>query len=251
MMPNSSGTVRGSKRVPKVRPERAAHVAGQRREREQHRPVDVRGAPAWPARPRRSGTRAAPAKRPLQRAPDRLLDRDQRDRQRREHAVLDLAGVAELLHHRQRHRLDALDQDRDADHAGDEQRWRSRLAGARAADALADLREHVGEHEDQQERLEDRAGDELLEVLRSTTRSRQQQRPERDARGVRPRAARSAPSVGGASGDGRRWSFAEVLPGEVDEDGLERGLGDRQVGDVKPCVSATLNTIGQHARWRP
>src|ERR1700761_5037303 len=45
----------------------------------------------------------------------------------------------------------------------------------------------------------------------------------------------------------RRWrSFAEVLPGEVDEDGLERGLGDRQVGDGEAGPLGALDD-----RWKP
>ena len=97
----------------------------------------------------------------------------------RQDAVFDLAGVAELLHHRQRDRLDALHEDRDPDDTGDEQ---GRESGSRvgAADALADLREHVREHEDEQQRLEDRARDELLERLAQHDEVAQQQRAERD-----------------------------------------------------------------------
>ena len=69
--------------------------------------------------------------------------------QRREHAVLDLLRVAELLDHRERDRLDALEHDREADDAGHEDRGERRLPrrAAATADALADLREHVEEDE--------------------------------------------------------------------------------------------------------
>ena len=92
---------------------------------------------------------------------------DQPHRARRLDAVLDLPGVAELLRQRHGHGLDALEHDRDADDAGDEDRGERRLADPAAAtpDALADGREHVQEHEDQQERLDQRPGDELPLVL--------------------------------------------------------------------------------------
>ena len=61
-----------------------------------------------------------PGHQALQRAGDDLLEGDQRDRQRGQHAVLDLAGVAELLHERQGDGLDALEEDRRGHHAGDE-----------------------------------------------------------------------------------------------------------------------------------
>ena len=102
----------------------------------------------------------------LHRAGRDLAHRDQTHRQRRQHPVLDLLGVAELLDHRQGDRLDALEHDRQPDDTGHEHGGERRLAaGASAADALADLREHVEEHEDQQQRLDDRARDELVEVL--------------------------------------------------------------------------------------
>ena len=168
MTPNSIGTVRGSKRVPNVSPSAADHEAGQRHEREQHRPVRCRGSPASRARSPRSGTRSAPRDRPLRhRAGGDLLDRDERDRHRREDAVLDLARVAELLHHRaatptgcpgtgSTSATTPATRSVENDPVG---------AGAAAADALPDLREHVREHEDEQQRLEDRARDELAQVL--------------------------------------------------------------------------------------
>ena len=80
-------------------------------------------------------------------------------RDRGQHPVLDLAGVAELLHEGQRRRLDALEDDRRAEHAGDEQRGERGLRLRRGPpDALADLREHVGEDEHQEQRLEDACG---------------------------------------------------------------------------------------------
>ena len=61
-------------------------------------------------------------------APDRTLaDRHQPDRARRLDAVLDLAGEPELLGHLQGHGLDALEHDRDPDHAGNEHGGERRL----------------------------------------------------------------------------------------------------------------------------
>ena len=49
-------------------------------------------------------------------APDAIFCiADRPDRHRRDDAVLDLARVAELLHERQRDRLDALEDEREAD----------------------------------------------------------------------------------------------------------------------------------------
>ena len=100
-------------------------------------------------------------------------------------------------------------------------------APASPADALPDLGEHVGEHEDEQEGLEDGAGDELLEVPREHVEVAGQQRPERGSGADTGLVRRDGVDSGSS-----RWSFAEVLPREVDEHGLEGGLGDRQVGDV-------------------
>ena len=66
------------------------------------------------------GNTSRAANRPLIAPGDGLLDREHRHRQRRLHAVLDLARVSELLHHRERDRLDALEHDRQPDDAGDE-----------------------------------------------------------------------------------------------------------------------------------
>ena len=65
---------------------------------------------------------------------------------------------------------------------------------ARAADALADLREDVREHEDEQQRLEQGAGQELLDVLAQHDEVAEQQRAERDPR-RRARGERAGTSV--------------------------------------------------------
>ena len=168
--------------------------------------------------------------------------RDQPDRARRLHAVLDLAGVAELLSHQHRDRLDALEHDRDPDDARDEHGGERRLGhlAAAAADPLADRGEHVEEHEHEQERLDQRADHELAEVLRSTTRSR------RISASSAERLAAIVERVGsivmrawrrraGGCG-GRGHQSRSSLPGEVDEDGLEARLGDRQVGEVEAAA---------------
>ena len=116
----------------------------------------------------------------LDRAGRDLLGRDRPHRHRCEHAVFDLARVAEVLHERERDRLHALEDHRARDHAADEQR-RELADAARAADRLADLREHVREHEDQQQRLHDRAAEEHPVLLAQHGDVAQQQRAERVA----------------------------------------------------------------------
>ena len=129
-MPNRSGTVRGSKIVPKVSPsaEQVTQASGSSvsstsqctcRSMWISLDVDDRGD-------REHDRRREQA---LNRAEDDLLERHQRHRQRRQHAVLDLLRVAELLHHRQRHRLDPLEHDREADDARHQDRRERRLAG--------------------------------------------------------------------------------------------------------------------------
>src|SRR5262249_32297872 len=110
------------------------------------------------------------------------------------------ARVAELLHERECDRLDALEEDRDRDDAGDEDVREVRGRGT--ADALADLREHVREHEDEQQRLQDRAGDELLQVLPEHGEVARDQRAERrDA--TLPKGNPFDAGAGGLSGDRR------------------------------------------------
>ena len=99
----------------------------------------------------------------LECARDDLLEADHPDRDRRQDAVLDLLRDAELLHERQRDRLDPLEVDRDGDQAGDED-GRERDAARAAADPLADLREDVREDEDEEQRLHDRAQHELPDL---------------------------------------------------------------------------------------
>src|SRR5207237_7318552 len=43
-------------------------------------------------------------------------------------------------------------------------------------------------------------------------------------------------------------SVAQLLPGEVDEDRLERGFGDREVGELGPVLVDGLEHGGQGAR---
>ena len=111
--PNRSGTVRGSKIVPNVSPSGGGHHAGQRAEREQDQPVDLRGAPGVAGTMAAIGNTSAAASMHCSDAGHHLLEGDQLDRQRRQHPVLDLLRVAELLHQRQGHGLDALEQDGD------------------------------------------------------------------------------------------------------------------------------------------
>ena len=121
MMPNSSGTVRGSNFVPNHSPRLEQQIAASGDEREQHRPVHVQvhllGGHDGGDREHEHGRDQA-----LDRPGHDLLEGDQIDRQGSRHAVLDLPGVAELLHERQRDGLDALEHDRQAQHAGDEGR---------------------------------------------------------------------------------------------------------------------------------
>ena len=135
-MPNSSGTVRGSKIVPNVRPS-AEHVT-------QASGVSVSSTSQCTWRwmwmllactTAAIGNTSAAASSPWSAPNGHLLQRDERDRQRCEHAILDLSRVAELLDHRQRDGLDALEHDRQPDHAGDEDGREGRLAGRAAASA--------------------------------------------------------------------------------------------------------------------
>ncbi len=154
------------------------------------------------------------------------------------HPVLDLAGEAELLGHDQRHRLHALEEDGDPHHAGDQQGGEGRLGHRTpaAADALADLREHVEEDEAEQERLDQHPDHELDEVLAQHHQVPEDQRPQGDAAGVERRAGGP-----GLQHDGDRWrrcrrcsSVPQLLAGEIDEDGLQRGLGHREVEHGEP-----------------
>ena len=72
-------------------------------------------------------------------------------------------------------------------------------AAARAADALADLREHVGEHEHQQQRLHDRADEEQQPVLAQHVQVAVEQGDEGTRVGDRRRS-----QLGQAAGRGRR-----------------------------------------------
>src|SRR5581483_11141523 len=83
------------------------------------------------------------------------------------HPVFDLPGVAELLGESHGNGLDALEHDRDPDHACDEHGREGGLARrtTAAADTLADRRKDVEEREHEQEGLHERAGHELTEVL--------------------------------------------------------------------------------------
>ena len=176
-------------------------------------------------------------------AGDHLGDGDQPDRAGRLHPVLDFAGEAELLGQLHGDGLDALEHDGEPDDAGHQHGGERRLGAGDAAgraDALADLGEDVEEDEAQEERLDQGADGELDLVL-----------PEHDqvALDQRTRARSSWPRwpSGSASGrhgattgepkvvrQGRRTSWspsvAQVLSGQPDEDGLERGFGHGQVG---------------------
>ena len=157
----------------------------------------------------------------LQRPEHHLLERDQHHRQRGEHPVLDLLRVAELLHHRQRHRLDALEHDREPDHAGDEDGGEVGFAGAAAAtaDAGADGREDVEEHEAQEQRLDDRARDERAQVLSQHHQVAQQKRTEGDAAGTRRRVRPIEIVAGGGCGHQSRRSFPVKPMNTVSSDG--------------------------------
>ena len=117
--PKSIGTVRGSNRVPNMSPSaplmmQASGIRVSRTGQLTSRCTGVAGTTVA------IGNTISPANRHCRRAGHDLLEGDQLHRQRREHAVLDLAGVAELLHQRERHGLDALEEDGGGDHAGDE-----------------------------------------------------------------------------------------------------------------------------------
>jgi hypothetical protein len=82
------------------------------------------------------------------------------------------------------------------------------------------------------------ADDELDEVLAQHDQVAQDQRPEaRSGWPPRPSGSGSArfdAAVRAARLVGSRWpSVAQLLAGEVDEDGLEGRLGDREVGDLE------------------
>src|SRR5829696_8196451 len=169
---------------PEGEPERGGRDACERHQREHHGPVEleVHVVGGHDRRDRKDEERGDET---LDRARGHLARRDERHREWREHSILDLLRVAELLHHRQGDRLDALEEDRDADDAGDEERRERRLRrrpGA-TADALPDLREHVREHEHEQERLEQRPGEELVELLAQHGEVAQEERLERDPAG--------------------------------------------------------------------
>jgi hypothetical protein len=82
----------------------------------------------------------------LQRAGDHLGDRDDADRKRRQHAVLDLAGIPELLDQWHADGEDALEEGHDREHPGKERCGDLRRAGA-IGETLADLGTDVAERE--------------------------------------------------------------------------------------------------------
>ena len=127
-----------------------------------------------------------------------LLHRHRPDRHRCQHAVLDLAGVSEVLHEWERHRLYALEDHRTRDHAADEQGRESGSVAA-SSDRLTDLREHVREDEDEQERLHDRATQEHRDLLAENSQVAKQQCeervPRRRARGTNRDRAHSRSSL--------------------------------------------------------
>ena len=246
MKPNIRPMLRGSKLVPSTRPRPAmAMQASGTRVRMIHQCSD-----RWACTPGACTTEAIGSTmigrdHALGRAGQHLGDRHQPDRAGRLDPVLDLPGEAELLGHGQRDRLDALEHDRDADHAGHQdggERGLGRRAVA-AADALADLREHEQEHEAEQERLDERAQHELPQVLAQHDQVAQQQRAQRGpARGGdRPGRPAADPPAWAPAGSARWPSVPQLLAGQVDEHGLQAGLGDRQVDQVE---AAALG--GQH-----
>src|SRR5579862_3446966 len=99
----------------------------------------------------------------LDRTGDDLLEPNHPDRHRRKDAILDLLAEAELLHERQRDRLDPLEVDRDRDQSRHEHR-RERDSGRASPKSLPDLREHIGEDKDEEQRLHDRPGYELANL---------------------------------------------------------------------------------------
>ena len=111
---------------------------------------------------------------------------------------------------------------------------------ARPSHRLADLREHVEEDEDQQERLDQGPQGELDQRAFATpsgpaaSRAYKAIRLAAMAESQRARSGRfpgRSPWPGRAPGAGLelRSSVAQVLAGEVDEYGLQRGLGNREV----------------------
>ena len=111
-MPNSSGTWRGCTRVPSTMPRPAPHThdsgrSVSRRIQITSRCTGVAGTNSASGNTIRAATNA------LERACRDLLEGDAPDRQRRHHPVFDLAAVAEVLHERERDRLDPLEDARD------------------------------------------------------------------------------------------------------------------------------------------
>ena len=94
---------------------------------------------------------------PAHRRDDDLLHADQRRRQRRQQAVLDLLGEGELDDQRQRRVLQGRQEERERDDA------RQQL-GAVAATRRADLGQHAAEDEQVEERLQQRLGQEAAEL---------------------------------------------------------------------------------------
>ena len=104
--------------------------AGQRHERHDDPPVQGQvGLHPGRVHDRGDGQHDDRGQHALGRAGQHLLDRHQPDRAGRLDPVLDLAGEAELLGHGQGDGLHALEHDRDADHARDQDGGEGRLLG--------------------------------------------------------------------------------------------------------------------------
>ena len=111
----------------------------------------------------------------LQPAEDDLLHRHEPVGNRRQHAVLDLAGGAELHRERKGHRRDSLEHHRHGDEPGHEDRGEVGSVGAAALHPLTDLGKHVREDEHRQERVHHRPRDERREVADEHSRIAQHQ----------------------------------------------------------------------------
>ena len=205
-------------------------------------------------------------------APDRTLaHRHQPDRARRLDPVLDLAGEPELLGHLQRHRLDALEHDRDPHHAGDEHGGERRLARARPLHRRRRPGRSWGRRRGRRSTAETAAPrcgrTNSTKCFRSTTRSRSISAPRAIRLAERPSGSAWAVAIGprARAGAGSRSSssVAQLPAGEVDEHGLEasarpprgraprsRRLGRRhQPGEqAGPCPCTCSSTPPSAAR---
>ena len=234
------------------------HTHDKRHERDDEQPVPVNlGFNSPDAAPRRRLRSAITTEiKSLHGPRDDLRHHDEPDRARRLHTVLDFAGEAELLRQLHGDGLDALEHDRQPDHTGNQDGGEGRLGPRHPAggpNALTNLREHVEEHEAPGGTAGPRVRtvNSILCFQRDTTMSRRSERPQRRPAGGGRRTGRRRARPDGcpvlrtspAEGSQMSWppSVAQLLSGQPDEDGLERGLGHGQVGQREPAGFGRLD----------